>query len=133
MKMQEREVYISPMIQKMMEADWHFKKIVIMSICRFVSRVSFGSISAVQRHINEELIQLNQNGNWDMPHRISSPRDLIVGFYTDCIFDGGPSIWIMEETKERSAHPQITVLTDVEYLHWYIPYSAKFSKTHKIA
>ena len=64
MEMNEREVYISPVIKEMMEEDLHFKKIVIMSICRFVSRVSFGSVSAVQRHINEELIQLNQNGNW---------------------------------------------------------------------
>lgn len=133
MEMNEREVYISPMIQEMIEADLHFKKIVIMSICRFVSRVSFGSVSAVQRNINEELIQLNQNGNWDMPHRISSSRDLIVGFYTDCIFDGGPSIWIMEETKERTAHPKITVLIDVEYLYWYIPYVINSSKNHKIA
>ena len=133
MEMTEREVYISPMIQEMIEADLHFKKIVIMSICRFVSRVSFGSVSAVQRNINEELIQLNQNGNWDMPHRISSSRDLIVGFYTDCIFDGGPSIWIMEETKERTAHPKITVLIDVEYLYWYIPYVINSSKNHKIA
>ena len=53
MEMNEREVYISPMIQEMIEADLHFKKIVIMSICRFVSRVSFGSISAVQRHIKD--------------------------------------------------------------------------------
>lgn len=48
MEMNEREVYISPVIEEMMEEDLHFKKIVIMSICRFVSRVSFGSVSAVQ-------------------------------------------------------------------------------------
>ena len=128
--MEEQYIMISPVVKKLAKKDDKYKGFLFSAICLFITRASFGSAGIVKSNLNRELLSLNKTGNWDKPHRLSMPGDLIAGYYTDCAFDGYPPIWIMEETREISRNPRIYILTKDEFLKWYIPPKVKKGKSY---